>query len=825
METIKETTKETFWQFLAENKIEIPMIQRDYAQGRKGKEKLRETFLLELKATLGEGGETVTLDFVYGTKSNGVMTPLDGQQRLTTLWLLHWYVACRAQTLTADVVHRLKRFTYATRMSSRLFCEKLTEFSELPTTGTSIRKHLENQTWFRKQWRHDPTIQAMLGMISGYGESSLSQNEGKTGDSDKSCLEGVFASCAKEDYERYWTKLSGAECPITFYCLDLPGLRRSDDLYIKMNARGKPLTSFENFKADLVAHIKEIDPSRQGLAHLETGFSIKLDTVWTDKIFWPFRVQDGADDGIWGGRIDDIVFAFFNRYCANECAVLTKKEKDEYAENLKALCGQSLGKDGDIRIAYTGFEDYREVLTSERLNELRRIFDAYDASLESYLRYGVDFHFVPRYADDKAGKVVDAAGEEIPLVVSIKQKGRIIFYAFCRFFANEKLPPDSDQRKSAFEDWMRVTWNIVENYGVSSDSTMIGCMKLIHELSIHSHEILSFLTSDHPKPECRSEGGKAQLAEEIEKAKQILNPDGSRRSYEGSLPRFQDKSWKEVIDEVEGFAFFKGAIRFLFHNPDGTVDWSTFDEKLRNAKRYFDAGGVRKEYRESALLLRAFLARQVLVKKKDCWSESGEWFGNGKDFWRERVLLNANCAYTVAELLTIHELTEAYAIPQTDTVPDWIRDKELLAAAIDSCFPNIDWKWHIIRGWRGCARTLTRYSRKESGNVSCPYQIIPLDLPRNDLLAEFKSDQKRGSKYFIGWTENIDFVYRDCKFDRGCKFQWRYEGDAHDRRIFVYLKNGEKIDEARRFEVQKGSNMTQEEFKKELDGLIDFCEA
>ena len=30
----------------------------------------------------------------------------------------------------------------------------------------------------------------------------------------------------------------------------------SDDLYIKMNARGKQLTDFENFKADLVGYIK-----------------------------------------------------------------------------------------------------------------------------------------------------------------------------------------------------------------------------------------------------------------------------------------------------------------------------------------------------------------------------------------------------------------------------------------------------------------------------------------------------------------------------------------------------------------------------------------
>ena len=42
----------TFWKFLQENSIEIPIIQRDYAQGRIGKEYLRKTFIESLKAAL-----------------------------------------------------------------------------------------------------------------------------------------------------------------------------------------------------------------------------------------------------------------------------------------------------------------------------------------------------------------------------------------------------------------------------------------------------------------------------------------------------------------------------------------------------------------------------------------------------------------------------------------------------------------------------------------------------------------------------------------------------------------------------------------------------
>lgn len=75
-------------------KIIIPIIQRDYAQGRKKPEvaRVRERFLEALYRAITE--KPITLDFVYGDIDNeGNMTPLDGQQRLTTLFLLHWYAA------------------------------------------------------------------------------------------------------------------------------------------------------------------------------------------------------------------------------------------------------------------------------------------------------------------------------------------------------------------------------------------------------------------------------------------------------------------------------------------------------------------------------------------------------------------------------------------------------------------------------------------------------------------------------------------------------------------------------------------------------------
>ena len=117
------TKKTTFWKFLSDNTIEIPIIQRDYAQGRVGKEYLRKNFLSDLKDALDKG-EELKLDFVYGSKDDNKLNPLDGQQRLTTLWLLHWYIALRSGKLN-DVCEKLKRFTYETRISSREFCKGL----------------------------------------------------------------------------------------------------------------------------------------------------------------------------------------------------------------------------------------------------------------------------------------------------------------------------------------------------------------------------------------------------------------------------------------------------------------------------------------------------------------------------------------------------------------------------------------------------------------------------------------------------------------------------------------------------------------------------
>jgi hypothetical protein len=60
-------TKYTFWELLSDFKIEIPKIQRDYAQGRKDVAivKIVDKFLNDLKNSI-RNNEELNLDFVYG---------------------------------------------------------------------------------------------------------------------------------------------------------------------------------------------------------------------------------------------------------------------------------------------------------------------------------------------------------------------------------------------------------------------------------------------------------------------------------------------------------------------------------------------------------------------------------------------------------------------------------------------------------------------------------------------------------------------------------------------------------------------------------------
>ena len=251
------------------NGIVIPKVQRDYAQGRTSDEvnRIRKRFLDVLYEAVADGKPT-TLDFIYGNIEDGKLIPLDGQQRLTTLFLLHYYVS-KHESVNEEDCRFLENFTYDTRISSREFCKNLIIFCP-DFTQSSLSEQIYDSAWFLLEWENDPTIQAMLVMLDAIHEKFSSTN-------------GI------------WEKLTGDA--ITFYFLPLEEMGVTDELYIKMNSRGKQLSAFEHFKAELELRMKEVNPE------IANRIALKIDREWTD-LLWPYRDSDtknGSDDEV----IDD----------------------------------------------------------------------------------------------------------------------------------------------------------------------------------------------------------------------------------------------------------------------------------------------------------------------------------------------------------------------------------------------------------------------------------------------------------------------------------------------------------------------------------------
>ena len=268
------------------NGIEIPLIQRYYAQGRDMPkvEDIRRRFVGALKKAL-INNEPVTLDFVYGEiDNNRTLIPLDGQQRLTTLFLLHWYIA-RREGVSEDKLAFLTKFSYATRYSAREFCKRLVSPDYQPDFNRfKLSEEITDQNWMPLDWENDSTISAMLRMID--------------------YIHVMFNNSCNN----LWPRLE-AGC-ISFYFLPIKQLGATDDLYIKMNSRGKPLTEFENVKAEWEASIRAISPSimpQQDAEQLQHRIEQKMDLDWTD-LLWPYR------NGQTGSSADDVVDDKFIRY-------------------------------------------------------------------------------------------------------------------------------------------------------------------------------------------------------------------------------------------------------------------------------------------------------------------------------------------------------------------------------------------------------------------------------------------------------------------------------------------------------------------------------
>ena len=431
--------------------VEIPILQRDYAQGRldpqtKKINRKGENFVEVLFTALREE-KGLRMDIIYGSietrdsdyPEEKTFIPLDGQQRLTTLWLLYWYLS-QWEERSEEIASLLQRFTYATRSTARDFCQRLCSLRLTRDELANPSEYFSEKMWFTSKYSYDPTIQAMLNMLN---------------------------AIAKEQHKQpvYFDLLESLQ----FRSFDIGVYELTDELYIKMNRRGKQLESIENLKADFVGYLKKIghDFSKPD------SYDRKLDHEWAD-MAWGCRENEDFDIRY---------LRLFNRYFYNLWIIDNPPGEREKNSTPDELNLHFTGTD------YRGFEAYGAILSTAtekgRLERMVRFFDflASDRGImySDYLR---------NPWRDKEQQLV------YPYLLDVEELSmldRIALYALMLYVDNAS---DEDlQSLEHYQAWMRIVWNLIADPKLRSYQAQRRYMLLLAQLAPHSTTIESFLIS------------------------------------------------------------------------------------------------------------------------------------------------------------------------------------------------------------------------------------------------------------------------------------------------------------------------------------------
>ena len=778
----------TFWSLLKIKRITIPIVQRDYAQGRAEQVIIRRRFLKSLLSAL-KGEKTILLDYVYGNQENDNITPLDGQQRLTTLWLLHWYLAMRLHLIqqNTEIKKTLLKFSYETRVSSSDFCESLCNES------ISSVHDIEKRIWFYSKYSNEPTISSMLRMLKGTGEEDG--------------IDEILKSAEMTELKSYWEKLTheygdNEHPPIAFYYFPLEKYKLTDDLYIKLNARGKALTDFENFKANFLDLVKkrfkednktiEEDELENNASSRKVNFASKMDNAWTD-IFWPYRTENDV--------IDDIYLSFINRYLLNYLIVSdTTVSAEKWENKLQEKASNNLGKKlYRAELSFDDFELYENEIDEVKIKALENCLNCVSnnkAYLEKIQKLCnplwedinrnpikdknnliPQFYFIPKYY------YIEENGRKVNKVNEITLQERIAFFAVCVYLEQ------SDFEEESFKDWMRVIWNFIENVGSHySVSLFVNELRQIHNLKQYSHDIVPFLSRvDSNDSLFTFEAIKEQVQEEIVKAKKILN----------------DIKWKSTIIDAENALFFRGAIRFLYRDEIGNEDWDNFNKKLELTRVYFTKDG---EAKGNKNLLRTF------ISLFDDWDNHFRaiFYDNQKETWRQN-LLNVKLQKPVALLLngavcdfeTYYSNFNVSDKPYEYYIQNYIVRTNMLNTLVDGCY------LHYRGDWCKGVWALHPYNTKAEWKIYYLHSRNELLCSNNDI-SFYDETMNSFRKKMVCWGKTIRFIYK------GREFMW-----TNDNKIHLMHKNGSGIIKNKYFEgCIAYEKKSWRKFKNELDSLI-----
>lgn len=565
------------------NEVIIPRIQRAYAQGRKDEKAtaIREKLLKDIFRHLisDNDNDVMDLHFMYGSvkaeeKVKGqikhILELLDGQQRFTTLYLLHWYLLQKEGMFESedykDLRHALSSFSYETRATATAFCNSLVKYGcNIGESAPSIA--IKKSRWYYRSYDKDATIAGMLTMLDAIDEHYKTNK--------------AYNLLPKIDR-------------LQFYVLPLMEYHLSEELYMKMNARGLELTQFDNFKAELCSAMKgkcdamvPLEGGLQGeeVTH-EENISIKLDAKWID-LFWNPKKPDS----------DVSYMRFFSRFFTTRYMVdfdIPAKEL-ERDSRLGAIYTKTEGKKGDV-----GFDAYKWILE----NKPDEFVDSYFSAVEKVLDTIFDNKDIisrwlyPCWSEERQGNfMVDAS-------VSFNQSYLVVFGAICEYILRYRT-----FEEETFKEWMRIVWNVVENTDINNLSTTATALRLLTALVAFSAKASNADDTRFNNIEVNETA--CGFFEAVSKANDFKRFDSSwSRSVKEEIEKArriaENSAWLGAFREIEAHPFFKGSVAF-FYSPDSTLE--EFNHNCKLVKELFDKNGITPKFRKKHVLMRAMVSR------------------------------------------------------------------------------------------------------------------------------------------------------------------------------------------------------------------------
>lgn len=498
--------KYNFNSLLNEYKILIPQIQRDYVQGRKSL-RLRENrskFIKDLVEVVKNKDKSTTLNFIYGymeaRNSNACFVPIDGQQRLTTLLLLETYIVAKKD----GNLDRIKEnFIYETRFTTGRFLTKLFENIKNLVNEEKIDESIRNQNWYAPTWDNDLSIKSCIEVLREIQDAFI----------------GV-------DFTEYNTDR------ITFMLLEIKDLGRPNELYIKMNARGKQLTDFENLKAELYGYIEKEDIKQSLEEKFVSSFKKNMDGEWLEFIWNLFNVPADAENYTDVFYKDLLHWVFSTRLMLQKGKIIDLIYPDNNENIAFYSLSKYLEKNVGIGECLKDFNALLDLLVWIKKDENKKFIKEYNFSYETVF-------------GDLIGKTLST------------YPSRTLLFALTKY-AKENKTYDEEIFK-----YYRVIKNVINNTPIDNAERFYNACDNLENYNCDLRNLENI--------KYKGRFSERQIDEEKEKLNLINN----------------DKNWLQAIVNAEKHNYFKGEIKFALKLATKNNNLSDFTKVWKDIEIIF----------------------------------------------------------------------------------------------------------------------------------------------------------------------------------------------------------------------------------------------